>query len=218
MKNSFDAVLFDFDGTVADTGPGIFNGVYYTLRHMKIEPPPEEKLRYFIGPPLHDSFQSLFGFDAQTADEAVKKYREYYREKGMFELTFYDGMEELLARLRESGIKTGIASAKPDIFLNEIIAHYRVEGLFDTVAGSDINYIHSDKAEIISTAIEGLGGVEKSRVLMAGDRKFDIAGAKTAGVKSCGVLYGYGSREELEEAGAEYLVKTPGEIFEIVMG
>ena len=212
----FDAVLFDFDGTVADTGKGIFGGVYHTLAHMGLEPPPEEKLRYFIGPPLHDSFQTVFGFDAETSDAAVKKYREYYREKGMFELTFYDGMEELLVRLRVSGVKTGIASAKPDIFLKEIIARYQVDEFFDTIAGSDINSIHSDKAEIISAAIDGLGGLDKSRVLMAGDRKFDIAGAKTAGVKSCGVLYGYGSRAELEEAGAEYLVKTPGEIFEIV--
>ena len=110
----FDAVLFDFDGTVADTGKGIFGGVYHTLAHMGLEPPPEEKLRYFIGPPLHDSFQTVFGFDAETSDAAVKKYREYYREKGMFELTFYDGMEELLVRLRVSGVKTGIASAKPE--------------------------------------------------------------------------------------------------------
>lgn len=218
MDKKFDAALFDFDGTIADTGRGIFNGVYKVIETMGIDPPPQEKLRYFIGPPLHDSFRTVFGLDEEQCLAAVAIYREYYSARGIFELTIYDGMEELLRKLKARGVKLGISSSKPEVFLKRIVEHFGLTELFDVVAGSDINYIHSDKSLIIRRATETMRLPEDARVLMVGDRCFDINGAKKAGVYSAGVLFGYGSRQEFEEAGADYIVESPDELFEIVTG
>lgn len=217
MGNKYDAVLFDFDGTVADTGRGIFNSVRYTLNAMGIESPGDDELRTFIGPPLHDSFHKLFGFDSETCDAAVLKYREYYVEKGMFELTLYDGMEELFRKLRACKIKIGIASSKPELFLRRIAENFKITDFFDVITGSDFNYNNSDKTKIILRAMEQLDLPGNAKVLMVGDRCFDINGAKKAGVDSAGVLFGYGSREEFEEAGADHIVEKPMDIFEIAL-
>ena len=218
MSNKYDAVLFDFDGTVADTGKGIFNGVYHVLDSMGIDPPEPEKLRYFIGPPLHESFRIVFGFNEEECKAAVATYREYYSAKGIFELTMYDGMEELFRKLKARGIKLGISSSKPEIFLLRIVDKFGLSELFDTVKGSDIDYIHSDKSLIIRRATEAMNLPGSAKVLMVGDRCFDINGAKKAGVDSAGVLFGYGSREEFEEAGADYIVVKADELFGIITG
>lgn len=218
MNNKYDAVLFDFDGTVADTGKGIFNGVYHVLDSMGIDPPEPEKLRYFIGPPLHESFRIVFGFNEEECKAAVATYREYYSAKGIFELTMYDGMEELFRKLKARGIKLGISSSKPEIFLLRIVDKFGLSELFDTVKGSDIDYIHSDKSLIIRRATEAMNLPGTAKVLMVGDRCFDINGAKKAGVDSAGVLFGYGSREEFEEAGADYIVADTDELFGIITG
>ena len=218
MNNKYDAVLFDFDGTVADTGKGIFNGVYHVLDSMGIDPPEPEKLRYFIGPPLHESFRIVFGFNEEECKAAVATYREYYSDKGIFELTMYDGMEELFRKLKARGIKLGISSSKPEIFLLRIVDKFGLSELFDTVKGSDIDYIHSDKSLIIRRATEAMNLPGSAKVLMVGDRCFDINGAKKAGVDSAGVLFGYGSREEFEEAGADYIAADANELFGIITG
>ena len=218
MNNKYDAVLFDFDGTVADTGKGIFNGVYHVLDSMGIDPPEPEKLRYFIGPPLHESFRIVFGFNEEECKAAVATYREYYSAKGIFELTMYDGMEELFRKLKVRNIKIGIASSKPELFLLRIAEALGLSELFDTVKGSDIDYIHSDKSLIIQRATEAMNLPGSAKVLMVGDRCFDINGAKKAGVDSAGVLFGYGSREEFEEAGADYIVVKADELFGIITG
>ena len=218
MNNKYDAVLFDFDGTVADTGKGIFNGVYHVLDSMGIDPPEPEKLRYFIGPPLHESFRIVFGFNEEECKAAVATYREYYSAKGIFELTMYDGMEELFRKLKARGIKLGISSSKPEIFLLRIVDKFGLSELFDTVKGSDIDYIHSDKSLIIRRATEAMNLPGSAKVLMVGDRCFDINGAKKAGVDSAGVLFGYGSREEFEEAGADYIAADANELFGIITG
>ena len=218
MNNKYDAVLFDFDGTVADTGKGIFNGVYHVLDSMGIDPPEPEKLRYFIGPPLHESFRIVFGFNEEECKAAVATYREYYSAKGIFELTMYDGRKELFRKLKARGIKLGISSSKPEIFLLRIVDKFGLSELFDTVKGSDIDYIHSDKSLIIRRATEAMNLPGSAKVLMVGDRCFDINGAKKAGVDSAGVLFGYGSREEFEEAGADYIVAKADELFGIITG
>lgn len=214
----FDAVLFDFDGTVADTGRGIFTCLRQTLAEMGIKEIPLEKLERFIGPPLHHSFQTEFGFDEAAAAAAVERYREKYRGGGLFDLDLYDGIVELLEKLKQAGVKTGLASAKPEQFIYQILEKYSLGHLFDAVSGSSIDNIHAEKVDIIRRTMEALGLVPGARVLMVGDRLFDILGAKDAGIQSAGVLFGYGSREELEKAGADYIVKSPAELLEIVTG
>ncbi|MEI6580374.1 MAG: HAD-IA family hydrolase [Eubacteriales bacterium] len=218
MSKIYDAVLFDFDGTVADTGKEIFNGVYHVLDAFGIEPPEADKLRYFIGPPLHDSFKTVLGFDDEACDAAIIKYREYYSVKGILELALYDGMEELFRKLKAENIKVGIASSKPEVFLQRIAENLQITELFDVICGSDFSYIHTDKTKIVLRAIENLNLPANAKVLMVGDRSFDIKGAKGAGVDRAGVLFGYGSREEFEEAGADYIVGDTDELFEIITG
>ncbi len=217
MNKNYDAVLFDFDGTVADTGEGIFKGVYYVLDAMGIDHPEPERLRYFIGPPLKESFRTVFGLDDEQCENAITTYREYYSAKGIFELTLYDGMEKLFHKLKEHNIKMGISSAKPEVFLKRIVDHLEMTELFAAVTGSDLDYVHSDKALIISRAIELMDLPADAKVLMVGDRYLDINGAKKVGIDSAGVLFGYGSREEFEEAGADYIVRDTEELFEIIV-
>lgn len=216
MSKKYDAVLFDFDGTVADTGEGIFNGIYHALDFMGIERPEPEKLRFFIGPPLQDGFKTVFGLDDAGSNAAVAKHREYYAAGGLYELTFYDGMEELFHKLKERNIKMGISSAKPEIFLKKIVEYFEMTDLFDAVVGNEIHYTHTDKSILINRAIELMDLPEDAKVLMVGDRHFDIDGAKKVGIDSVGVLFGYGSREEFEEAGADYMVADTQELFEII--
>ena len=218
MNKKYDAVLFDFDGTVADTGPGIFNGIYHVLDFMGIERPEPEELRFFIGPPLQDGFKTVFGLDDAQSSAAVAKYREHYAAGGMFELTFYDGMEEIFHKLKEQHIKMGICSAKPEIFLKKIVEHFELSDLFDAVVGNEPNYTSSDKSTLINRAIELTNLPKDARVLMVGDRHFDINAAKKVGIDSAGVLFGYGSREEFVEAGADYIAADANELFGIITG
>ncbi len=216
MNKKYDAVLFDFDGTVADTGPGIFNGIYHVLDFMGIDRPDPEKLRFFIGPPLQDGFKTVFGLDETQSNAAVAKYREHYAAGGMFELVFYDGMVELFHKIKEQNIKMGICSAKPEIFLKQIVEHFEMNDLFDAVVGNEPHYTSSDKSTLINHAIELMSLPKDTRVIMVGDRHFDINAAKKVGIDSVGVLFGYGSREEFEDAGADYMVEKALDIFEIV--
>jgi len=218
VGKKFDAVLFDFDGTIADTGRGIFSCLRQTLAEMGITDIPQEKLDRFIGPPLHHSFQAEFGFDEATAETAVERYRAKYRGGGLFELDIYDGIITLLENLKKIGVKTGLASAKPEQFIFQILEKYGLGHLFDAVSGSAIDNIHAEKAAIISRTMEALSLEKGARVLMVGDRLFDIQGAKEVGIQSAGVLFGYGSRQELEEAGADFIVESPEELFEIITG
>lgn len=218
MSNQYDVVLFDFDGTIADTAKGIFKGIHHVFDSLGTERPDPAILRNFIGPPLSESFKTLFGFSDDECTSALVTYREYYSEKGLFELTLYNGMEELFLKLKEQNIRMGICSGKPEVFLKRVVEHLEMTDLFEAVTGSDIHYINSDKALIIKRAMEMMDLPADARVLMVGDRYLDIHGAKKAGIDSAGVLFGYGSQEEFEEAGANYIVVDTDELFEIITG
>lgn len=216
----FDAVLFDFDGTVVDSSEGIFNSVRYALDAFGYKAPDAEALRYFIGPPLAHSFQHLFGADEQRAQALVEKYRERYRAQGVREVRLYEGIPPLLAALRRQGVRLGVASSKPEPFIRDILALLGIGSLFDFVSGIGFapNQNEPDKEALIRQAIKGLGLSDDKRVLMVGDRHFDIEGAHRAGLPCAAVLYGFGSRAEFERAGAEYIVSSPEELRPIVLG
>jgi phosphoglycolate phosphatase len=216
MSNKYDVVLFDFDGTIADTAKGIFKGINHVFDSMGIDRPKPESLRNFIGPPLSESFKTILGLNDTQCESALVTYREYYSDTGLFELTLYDGIEELFRKLKEQNIKMGICSAKPEVFLKRLVIHLEMTDLFEAVTGSDIHYVHSDKALIIKRAMEIMHLPADAKVLMVGDRYLDINGAKKAGIDSAGVLFGYGSREEFENAGADYIVADTDELFEII--
>ncbi len=215
----YDYVIFDFDGTVADTGEGILKSLQYSFKANKKPVPDLSDLKKFIGPPIHYSYVTFYNIPEEEVPVYITKYRERYREKGIYECYVYEGMKQTIEKLRESGIKIGIASSKPVKLIYDVMNHLGITNLFDAVTGTlfdDSN--HSGKTDLVLESIEKLGAKDKEKVLMVGDRYFDIDGAAGAGVDSCGVLFGYGNKEEFEEHNATYIVKRPEDIIEIALG
>ena len=196
------AVLFDWDGTVADTRPGIFNSVRYAIGQYGIADKPDDELRYFIGPPLYDGFEHVFGVSPELANELTDTYRVYYRDKGIFECNVYDGVGDLLRELHDAGVKTAVVSSKPKEFLDRLVEHFGLAEHLDAVVGPAMDNHNSNKTVLVNQALKELM-LLSSTVAMIGDRHFDMEGAKAAGVNAVGVLYGYGTEEELCKAGAD---------------
>lgn len=211
------AVLFDFDGTLADSSEGIFKSLIYAFQCDGKPAPDGATLRKFIGPPIYDSFKTLFGYRDDKIDWMIEKYRERYREIGYLETKIYDGIPALLKALRENGFKIATASSKPTVFIEQILQEHGLYEYFDYVGGTQFDNISSDKSVILKNAMASLG-VTAQETVMVGDRLFDIRGAKGAGVPCIAVLYGFGSRAEFEEYGAEYIVETPAEIETLLLG
>lgn len=208
----YQYLLFDLDGTITDPGVGITNGVMYALDKYKIEIKDRTSLYEFIGPPLQDSFRLFYGFSEEESLNAVGYYREYYREKGIYENKVYEGIENMLYRLKEAGKTIMLATSKPEEFANQILEHFSLDKYFDFVAGASMDGTRQKKAEIIEHALQKNQVTDLSKVIMIGDRKYDILGAKQVGVDSMGVLFGYGSEEELKKAGATYIAKSVQDI------
>lgn len=216
--SNFDAVLFDFDGTVADTGEGVFLCVRYAIDAYGLEQPSDGDIRKFIGPPMIVSYHTLYPqLNDDEVQSLMQSYREKYAEVGLYKYKLYDGITELLKKLNENGIKTAVASSKPQEALENIIKVSGIDKYFDCIVGADRNYTDSDKATIVEEAIKRTGVTDKSRVLMVGDRKYDIVGAHKAGIACAAVLFGYGSQKEFDEYRADYVVNSFKEVEKIVL-
>ena len=213
----YDTILFDLDGTLTDPGEGIINSVLYALNKYEIHIEDKTDLYKFIGPPLVDSFKIYFGFSEEKSMQAVEYYREYFKEKGMFENTVCDGIEDLLESLKAADKKLIAATSKPEPFAVKILEHFSLAGYFDFIAGATMNSQRIKKAHIIEYALNCCNINDLSGVVMVGDREHDIIGAKTVGIDSIGVLFGYGSREELVRAGASYIAEKTEDIYKIVI-
>lgn len=209
-------ILFDLDGTLTDSGPGIIRSVQYALRALGIREESEETLRSFIGPPLYSSFMRYYGFDRAGAEQAVAKYREYFTVQGMFENSVYDGIPELLSALCVDGSTLAIATSKPTVYARQIAEHFGIAAHFAFIGGSELDGSRIDKAEVIAYVLDGLGSPSPDEVVMIGDREHDIMGAGSNSVFSVGVLYGYGSRRELEDAGAGAIAATVDELWALL--
>ncbi len=197
----FDYYVFDFDGTVAETGEGIRKSVGYSLEKMGREVPDDSVLNKFIGPPLHYCYKNLFGMDDAQADLAVKLYRERYVDIGLFESYLYPGIVDLFRTLKERGAYVAIASGKPEVMVKTLTKHFDLDKYLDVVAGISLEYKHADKIELITRALPQ--GADPKRVCMVGDRCFDIDAAKAMGMTGVGAGYGYGPEGELEASGAD---------------
>ncbi len=213
----FDYLFFDLDGTLTDPALGITNSFIHAIKYFGLEVPSYETLCSFIGPPLPDTFKQQFGFSDEKAAEGVKKYREYFSEKGLLENSVYPGIPELLTALKAAGKKLVVATSKPEEYSVRIIEHFGLAQYFENVCGSLMDESRSKKDEVIAYAIERNGISDKSKILMIGDRKHDILGAKKVGLKSCGVLFGYGSLEELQTAGADFIAQNIQELKDICL-
>lgn len=217
----YKTYLFDLDGTLTDSGKGIINAVRYSLKRSGDEIPGEETLLKFIGPPLWESFETFLGFSHEKAENAVKLYREYYNETGLFENSVYSGIPELLEALRADGAKLAVATSKPEVFSLKILERFDLLKYFDSVTGSELDGTRTEKSDVIACALEKFTAQGKSLeeiksgAVMVGDRKHDIIGARKNGLPCIAVLYGYGNESEFREYGADYIVKAPQDITDI---
>lgn len=209
-------VLFDLDGTLTNSELGITTCVQHALRKFGIEVEDRTVLRPFIGPPLGESFQVYYGLSKEESEQAIKYYRERFSVKGLYENEVYEGAEKMLQSLKDSGKKLIVATSKPEKFTMIILEHFDLLKFFDFVAGATMDGSRGEKADVIRYALEKYGIEDKAEVIMIGDRKFDILGAKENGLKSIGVLYGFGDREELTEAGADYIVEKAEDIIGLI--
>lgn len=195
-------ILFDLDGTLTDPGEGITRSVAYALRHFGIEVTDRTTLYPFIGPPLRESFQRYYGFSDEQTTQAVGWFREYFETVGLFENTVYPGVPEMLAALTAAGKRLVLATSKPEAFARQILEHFSLASYFAYIAGANMDETRTRKAEVVAYALKSVGITDLSRAVMVGDREYDVRGAREAGLATVGVLYGYGSRAELEQAGA----------------
>lgn len=213
----YSAVIFDFDGTICDTGEGILKSAKYALEAFGYNAPDYEELTCFIGPPLLITFQEKFGADAARADELVKKFRERYTNKGVFESKLYDGIKELLISLKKDNIKIGIASSKPQEYIETLLDHFGIKSYFDVICGVTFTADCESKASIIARCQKELN-IAGNECIMVGDKKYDIEGAKTNLIDSVGVLWGYGTKFEHIEAGAKFIIDKIEDIEAVALG
>ena len=206
----YDWLFFDLDGTLTDSGLGIMRCAAHALRHFGIEVSDLNVLRPFIGPPLEDSFQQFYRFSPEQAEQAVRVYRERYRSIGVFENEVYPGIPECLDALRAAGYRLALATSKPMDMTAIVMDHFDLRRHFDCVMARDAEGRLHTKSDVIREALLTQGITQLDRVLMIGDRKFDILGAHELGLKAIGVLYGYGDRPEMEAAAADHIVSTVG--------
>lgn len=228
MNRKYQYILFDLDGTLTDPKLGITTCVQYALHKMGIEEPDLDRLEPFIGPPLMESFHEFYGFNEEQGRQATVYYRERFSVTGLFENEVYPGMEQLLEEMKAAGKKLAVASSKPGVFVERILEHFGLDVYFDVVVGSELDGTRAKKEEVVEEALRRLlpeelfRGIMEAKdreseekydtVVMVGDRRFDVEGAKAFHIASVGVNYGYAAPEELSLAGADVIVDTVTEL------
>lgn len=210
MKN-YKNLLFDLDGTLIESKEGITNSVRYALKHFGIQVERTEDLYKFIGPPLRESFSQYYGFNEEDTEIAVTKYMEYFREKGVFQNTLYDGIPEMLRELVSAEKNLIIATSKGEIYAKQILENLGISKYFTDVCGSTLDGSRSKKAQVIQHILS-TNNLSTKETVMIGDKSHDVIGARETHLDSIGVLYGYGDYDELQKAGATYIVRNIAEL------
>ena len=205
-------IFFDLDGTLTDPAIGITNSLMYALEKFGMHIEDRAALYKFIGPPLVDMMMREYGFTREKATQGLAYYREYFSDKGIFENTVYDGIPEMLALLQARGYKLVLATSKPEVFAKQILDHFALSKYFYFIGGSDLEGKRATKDAVIAYVLAALGITAVQECIMVGDREHDVLGAKKCGMDCVGVLFGYGSRAELETAGAAYIVKDVADL------
>jgi phosphoglycolate phosphatase len=207
----YQYLLFDLDGTLTNPEVGITRSVAYALQQFGIETSDLSELRKLIGPPLLDSFRNLYGFSETQAQQAIEHYREYFTQTGIFENELYFGIDTLLQELTSKGFKVVLATSKPEPYAIRILQHFHLDHHFAFICGSNLDNTRRNKGEIIAHILKQMD-ITASDCIMIGDREHDILGAQANHMDSIGVLFGFGSRGELETVGATHVVETVEEL------
>ena len=215
--NAKSYILFDLDGTLTDPMVGITKSVQYALKSYGIHEPNLKRLTPFIGPPLKDSFMKYYGFPEEQAKEAIGRYREYFAVTGIFENRVYEGIPELLKNLKAAGKHLLVATSKPELFAIQILEHFHLKEYFDFIGGASMDEVRGRKGDVIAYVLDTVALTDVSAAVMVGDREHDILGAGENRMDSIGVLFGYGSREELEKAGANEIAASVPELEKLLL-
>lgn len=210
-------ILFDLDGTLTASGEGITRAVQYALEKLGVPEPDLDRLRPFIGPPLMESFQKYYTLSEEESEKGCAYYREYYDRQGKYENQVYAGIPEMLDRLRENGKQVCVVTAKGENFARDILEHFDLTRRFDAIVGQRVDGLSVPKADLIRQMLEMQNITEPSETVMVGDRENDMTAAAESGVHSIGALYGYGSRKELQEAGAERIAGSVKELEKMLL-
>ena len=209
-------ILLDLYGTLLNTFPGVSNALKYTMDHFGLPEPDDSTKRRYLGPPLGDSFRDIAGFDEETIPKAISVFREYYLSKGVYEYEFFEDLKPVFNRLRESGYTLAVATSKLEPAARDMLKHAGIYNEFDFICGASSDAARVTKTAVLEKVLEHYSIADKSQVLLIGDRNHDINGAKNVGIACCGVLCGFGSREEFEESGADYIIANISDIFSIL--
>lgn len=215
MKKEY--ILFDLDGTLTDPALGITNSLMYALEKFGMHIENREELYKFIGPPLVDMMMQEYGFSREKAQKGLEYYREYFSVKGLFENEVYAGIPEMLEKLQKRGYKLVLATSKPEKFAKQILDHFRLSQYFYFIGGSDMAETRSTKEAVIEYDLAALGNPDVAKCIMVGDRKYDVEGSREFGIECVGVLFGYGSKTELEESNAAYIADTVSDLENILL-
>lgn len=210
-------ILFDLDGTLTDSEEGITKSVDFALRQVGIETADLSTLTPYIGPPLVDGFMQNHHLPHDKAVFCKDEYRKRYEKVGLFENRVYDGIPEALAKLQAEGFTLALATSKPEVFARRILDRFALSQYFDEIGGATMDGRIGRKHEVITETLRRLGDPTAEEVLMVGDRLHDIEGAHRLGLRAVGVLFGFGSKDELTDAGADYLAETPAAMAQLVL-
>ena len=211
----FDTLLFDLDGTLTDSTEGILNCLIYAIERMGFEVP--EDTNIFLGPPIRQSFAEFLGMNGEQVDEAVRIFRERYSDTGLFENRVYDGIPGMLERLKSGGKRLMVATSKPQVYAVRIFERFGLAQYFEIVGGAELDGSRDYKDEVIEYVLAKADITDRSTVLMIGDRRQDVLGAHKTDIECMGILWGYGSVEELTQAGADYIARTPQEAADMLL-
>lgn len=210
--SKYEIILFDLDGTLTDPKIGITRSVQYALKKFGIAEDNLDKLEPFIGPPLSGSFREFYSFDEAQAVQAVKYYREYFSSAGKYENSVYPGIEDMLRELKKAGKELIVATSKPTVFSEDILKHFNLYDYFDSIVGSNMDGTRVDKSDVIRFIISSLKPKTMESIVMVGDRKYDVCGARENGISAIAVSYGYGPENELFEAGPDFTAHSVDEL------
>ncbi len=213
----FKYAFIDFDGTIANSEPGVKKCLYEGFDAIGLERPSDERVHEMIGPPFTLSMKMFYDLEGEVVQKMISAYRGKYDKDGYNDLKFYDGIEEMLSILKNNGCIVALATSKPKKFSRKIIEEFGYSRFFDYVGGAECDGKNESKKDVIVDCIKNLNVSNLNEVVMIGDRLYDIDGAKEMGLKSIGVLWGFGSREELESHGADYVFETPKEVANFVI-
>jgi phosphoglycolate phosphatase len=216
MKYTYKHVIFDLDGTISDSREGIYNAYRYAIQKLGIESPGQEVLKTLIGPPLQKGFAEVFKLEGRDNENAVKVFREYYADKGLYENNLYEGMYMLLEDLNASGVCLYVATAKYLVYAKQVLKYFGIEHFFTEIAGADYEGKHAGKLELIAGILRRNGITDPEEVVVIGDTKYDIDAAKELEIDSAGVAYGFTSYEEIISFDPEYVVRNIEDLREIL--